>query len=158
MTFLILLNIALLNASNTSTRATVNTYISIGNSQVITMPVSDFRLMNSVEDMWTAGLSTLPVLIMVFSGIWHYAKLSMLGSYVMVLIIVAFFIDIPLPIRHPESINDPVKIYLYVYPAYGFVTLMLRTIASVIMSHVVVGVHNVVIHDKQSNHGEDVLK
>ncbi|EMS12044.1 hypothetical protein KM1_186880 [Entamoeba histolytica HM-3:IMSS] len=78
MTFLILLNIALLNASNTSTRATVNTYISIGNSQVITMPVSDFRLMNSVEDMWTAGLSTLPVLIMVFSGIWHYAKLVIL--------------------------------------------------------------------------------
>ncbi|EMS10978.1 hypothetical protein KM1_061900, partial [Entamoeba histolytica HM-3:IMSS] len=155
MPFLILLNIALFITSNTGTGATVNAYISIGSGQVITMPVSDFGLMNSVEDMWTAGVYPLAVLIMVFSGIWPYTKLvillftwfmpstlvvpkvrgiilkvldalgkwSMLDSYVMVLMIVAFYFDIPLPIRHPESINDPVKINLYVYPAYGFVTL-----------------------------------
>ncbi|GAB1227031.1 hypothetical protein ENUP19_0317G0036 [Entamoeba nuttalli] len=68
--------------------------------------------------------------------LYALSKWSMLDSYVMVLMI----------------------INLYVYLAYEFVTLMLGTIESLIISHVVVGVHNVVLHDKQSNHGEYIFK
>ncbi|GAB1227030.1 hypothetical protein ENUP19_0317G0035 [Entamoeba nuttalli] len=60
--------------SNTGTGATVNAYISFGNRQVIIMPVSDFGLMNLVEDMWTDGVYPHAILIMIFSGIWPYTK------------------------------------------------------------------------------------
>ncbi|ELP95062.1 hypothetical protein EIN_253260 [Entamoeba invadens IP1] len=187
--FVILLGIALFLTSNTGVGATVNAYISIGNENTIVLPVADFGLMNSVKDMWTAKVYPLAILIMLFSGVWPYAKLavllftffmpskivppkvrgyillvldalgkwSMLDSYVMVLMIVAFYFNIPLPIRHGDNVEDPVKINLYVDECYGFVTLLLGTLFSLVLSHVVVGVHNFLQHNPEDNKGKEGL-
>ncbi|BFU23488.1 hypothetical protein EHI8A_065250 [Entamoeba histolytica HM-1:IMSS-B] len=183
---IIFLNIALFITSNTGTGATVNAYIIFGSSNTITMPVQDFGLMNSVKDMWTAGVYPLSILIMVFSGIWPYTKLvmllvvwmipssiikpsvrgiilnvldalgkwSFLDSYVMILMIMAFYFDVPLPIRHPNSVSDPMTIKLYVDPEYGFVTLLLGTLISLLLSHVMVGIHNKILSNPTDNIGE----
>lgn len=187
--FIILLNVALFITSNTGTGATVNAYITV-DGQVISIPVADFGLMNSVMDMWEAKVYPLSVLIMVFSGIWPYLKLavllfcwmipqsivssnkrgvilkvldalgkwSLLDSYVMVLMIVAFFFDVPIPLRHENSVDQPTAVNLYVYPAYGFVSLILGTLFSLLLSHVVVFVHNYLLRRPSDNLGEEAQK
>jgi len=136
------LNFGLFLTSNTGTGATVDAFIDLGNGLIIKLPVQDFGLINSVEDMWEAGVYPLSFLIMLFSGIWPYAKVvvmmvvfflpcsilkpkfrllilrildalgkwSLLDSYVMVLMLVAFYFNVPMEIRHTNIIKEPVTI------------------------------------------------
>ena len=62
-------------------------------------------------------------------------KWSLVDSFVMILMLVAFHFEIAFPTVGPR-VKDPVTVFLYVYPAYGFVTLMLGTVFSLVNSHV----------------------
>ncbi|EAX89982.1 hypothetical protein TVAG_124530 [Trichomonas vaginalis G3] len=62
-------------------------------------------------------------------------KWSLVDSFVMVLMLIAFNFDLYFPIIS-GMIDSPFSIHLWVYPAYGFLTLMLGTVISLALSHV----------------------
>ena len=62
-------------------------------------------------------------------------KWSLVDSFVMVLMIIAFHFHISLPVQNPE-VEEPFAVNLFVYPAYGFVTLAVGTIVSLAISHI----------------------
>src|SRR5690606_28540632 len=72
---LLLLNIALFIASNTSIGASVYIIIDIGQHELKTHSLFNFTLISSIRDMWNARVYALALLIAVFSGIWPYVKL-----------------------------------------------------------------------------------
>ncbi|ELP86097.1 hypothetical protein EIN_327440 [Entamoeba invadens IP1] len=182
---IIFFNIGIFITSNTGIGATVHAYILFGGNNEIQMPVSTFGLVDSVRDMWTAGVYPLSILILVFSGIWPYTKLifllfswftpasilkpsirggilsvldalgkwSFLDSYVMTLMIMAFYFDVPLPIHHPENVSEHISIQLYVDPEYGFTTLLLGTLVSLVLSHFMVFIHNQMMSHPYDNYG-----
>ena len=63
--------------SNTTSAASVV----VGNA----IPVYNFALMNTVEDLWNAGLKPLSVLVFIFSGVYPYFKLLTIVTFSVVL-------------------------------------------------------------------------
>eukprot|EP00949_MAST-11_sp_MAST-11-sp1_P002292 g2292.t1 len=80
---LFLLCSALLTASaNIGVGASVNVDLNLGGIQVPFSDLFTFALANSVRDMYIAGVYPLASIILLFSGIWPYAKfLMMLGCW-----------------------------------------------------------------------------
>lgn len=62
-------------------------------------------------------------------------KWSLADSFVMVLMLIAYHLNIALPIQNKE-VKQPFEINLWVYPAYGFITLCIGTIYSLALSHI----------------------
>jgi len=62
-------------------------------------------------------------------------KWSLVDSYVMILMLIAFYVNIEFP-RVSENVEAPLIINLFVYPAYGFIGLMLGTVVSLAISHI----------------------
>ena len=75
--------IALFISSNSATGASVFVVFDVGRR--IQIPsLFDFGLINSVKDMWEAGVYLLSVIVALFSGIWPYLKLVlMLISFIL---------------------------------------------------------------------------
>jgi hypothetical protein len=65
-------------SGNTTVGASVNVNLQLAELNVTIPPVFDFSLGNSIRDMWSAEVYPLALLILVFSGIWPYAKLVMM--------------------------------------------------------------------------------
>ncbi|KAL7719118.1 Uncharacterized protein QTN25_003494 [Entamoeba marina] len=109
---------------------------------------------------WVIPSSILPGKIrgIVLTVLDVLGKWSMLDSYVMVLMIVAFYMNIPLPIENADSVDDPVLVNLFVYPAFGFVTLLMGTIMALLLSHVQVIVNNILLRNKTDNLGAEANK
>ena len=61
-------------------------------------------------------------------------KWSLLDSFIMIIMTIAFHFDFQFPIIG-DQVKEAFSIVLYVYPAYGFLTLMLATIFSLALSH-----------------------
>jgi hypothetical protein len=157
---------ALFISSNLEIGASVYAVLEIGPlAPVKTKPFFDFTLQNSVQDMWDAKVYTLSVLIAVFSGAWPYLKLLMIGgcwvlpmrvgtrervyqvldalgkwslldSYVMVAMMVAFNFKIFLGER-----NEAIKVTIYTVPGYGFYMFLLCTMGSLVLGHVAIFFH-----------------
>ncbi|KAH0792051.1 hypothetical protein GPJ56_004060 [Histomonas meleagridis] len=66
-------------------------------------------------------------------------KWSLLDSYVMILMLVAFNMKLKIP-EVEDDINGDFTIFLWVYPAYGFVTLMIGTLFSLLLSHIILAI------------------
>lgn len=64
-------------------------------------------------------------------------KWSLLDSYVMTLMLIAFHIKLDFPIVNTEDIHKPTFINIWVYPGYGFITLILGTLMSLAISHII---------------------
>lgn len=63
-------------------------------------------------------------------------KWSLLDSFFMVLMVVGFHFIIHFPIVDPNFIDKENVAYLWVYPAYGFLTLIGGTLFSLALSHI----------------------
>ena len=63
-------------------------------------------------------------------------KWSILDSYVMTLMLVAFHFHIEFPVEKPSEAKDGSIVDVFVYAAYGFVTLITGTIISLCLSHI----------------------
>lgn len=161
--FLVFCNIALFISSNTGNGASVFIKLVVGKKKVGFGSMKDFGLINSVVEMFSNGAPLLGVLIIVMSCLWPYTKLilmlivwvlptsilsekrrkgilnvldtlgkwSLLDSFVMILMIVAFYFEIAIPPPDGTFTAD-----LWVYPAYGFVTLLIGTLFSLANSHI----------------------
>lgn len=75
-------------------------------------------------------------------------KWSLVDSFVMVLMLIAFNFDLYFPIIS-SVITAPFSINLWVYPAYGFLTLMLGTVVSLANSHIMLALERYV--DRNEN-------
>ena len=170
---LLFATIALFISSNTGVGASVFVYLTIGDKEIGLPSLFDFGLINSVTDMWTAGVYPLSILIAFMSGIWPYLKVvlmiccwffptawmksstrgsmlgwldflgkwSLLDTYVMIMMLVAFHFRIDFPVINPDVIETSIRADIYVYPAYGFVSLIVATLISLLMSHIIIGIH-----------------
>jgi len=85
-------------------------------------------------------------------------KWSLLDTYVMIMMLVAFHFNIQFPIVNSEDITKPTAIQIFVYPAYGFLALILGTLFSLIMSHVLLGLHRYVQPDDHMNDCDDAKR
>ena len=181
----IISTIALFISSNSSTGASVFVVFKVGRR--IQIPsLFDFGLINSVRDMWKAGVYPLSIIVALFSGIWPYLKLalmlisfcipaslfskrqrgkilrvldatgkwSILDSYVMTLMLVAFHFHIKFPIVEPSQATENSIIDVFVYAAYGFFTLILGTIISLFLSHIITHLHRNLDEHPDQNKGE----
>ena len=84
-------------------------------------------------------------------------KWSLLDTYVMLMMLVALHFHIVFPVKG-ESVEGPMMIDLYVYPAYGFLTLALGTLVSLIMSHLVLGAHRILERGATDNTVETAVE
>lgn len=64
-------------------------------------------------------------------------KWSLLDSYVMTLMLIAFHIKLNFPIVNTRDIHNPTYLNIWVYPGYGFITLILGTLMSLALSHII---------------------
>lgn len=79
MPLLLLGNIALFISSNASIGAAVEILFTLGTDKTVKTPsLFNFGLINSIRDMWKAGIWPLSILVALFSGVWPYIKLIMM--------------------------------------------------------------------------------
>ena len=181
----IISTISLFISSNSATGASVFVVFDVGR-RVQIPSLFDFGLINSVRDMWKAGVYPLSIIVAVFSGIWPYLKLvlmfisfilpasilsqrkrevilmildatgkwSILDSYVMILILIAFHFNIDIPVVPPSHAEKGANVNVFVYAAYGFFTLILGTIISLILSHIITHLHRGLDEHPDQNKGE----
>ena len=176
---------ALFISSNSGTGASV--YIAFQVGRRIQIPsLFDFGLINSIRDMWDAGVYPLSIIVALFSGVWPYLKLvlmlisfilpsslfskskrgkilwildatgkwSILDSYVMILMLVAFHFHIKFPVVEPSEAEEGSLIDVFVYAAYGFFTLILGTVISLFLSHIITHLHRSLDEHPDQNKGE----
>ena len=76
--FFIASGMLILLGGHVSIGASVIATVHLGKDVVPLPPLFSFSLLNSIHDMWTAGVYPLALLIAVFSGLWPYVKFSLL--------------------------------------------------------------------------------
>lgn len=172
-------------ASNTSVGATVTVRAikhdlgSLDSGADIYLPeVFTFSLGDTVLNMWRAGVYTLALLILLFSGVWPYAKLvamwiswstpgldlrargqflknldafgkwSLLDSFVLMLFMVLFHFEV----RTPEDVSGYGALTVSVHPQRGFFVFLLATVLSMILGHITTGYHH--LHEHRYIFGE----
>jgi hypothetical protein len=81
-------------------------------------------------------------------------KLSILDSYVMILMLVAFHFHIEFPVVPPSEASEGSIIDVFVYAAYGFFTLILGTVISLVLSHIITHLHRSLDEHPDQNKGE----
>lgn len=69
--------------------------------------------------------------------LFELGKWSLIDSYFMILTVVGFHFVIDFPIVHEVTVNNQNILYIWVYPAYGFITLIIATIYSLALSHLI---------------------
>jgi len=188
---LLFVTIAMFISSNTGVGASVLVHMTLGSAREIELPsLFDFGLINSITEMWDAGVYPLSILVAFFSGIWPYLKVvmmilcwffpqawmsektrgkmlewldilgkwSLLDTYVMIMMLVAFHFDIEFPIVNSDDITKPTAVQIFVYPAYGFVSLIIATLVSLIMSHIILGLHRYIQPPTSENDCDDAQR
>ena len=81
-------------------------------------------------------------------------KWSILDSYVMILIIVDFHFHIAFPVIEPSEGDQGSLVDVFVYAAYGFFTLILGTVISLCLSHIITHLHRSLDEHPDQNKGE----
>ena len=149
--------IVLLFSSNVSIGASVDLSLTLGQNTIQLPGLFEFSLGNTVAELYKAGIYPLLFLVVVFSGIWPYAKLllmlrawlktygnvhrreellitldalgkfSLVDTYVLVVMLVAF--------RFHLDVADNLRLQVYVNPEYGFYTFLLATCLSLLLGH-----------------------
>ncbi|ELP83632.1 hypothetical protein EIN_417410 [Entamoeba invadens IP1] len=185
----IFLTFAVFITDKTGIGCAVRVFVLFGNNNKINALVSSYGLMDTVTNMWHAGIYPLAILILLFSCIWPYTKLillfftwttpptimstkvryrilyvldalgkwSFLDSYVMTLMVVSFYFNVPLPIYHPENVTTPMKIQLWVDPEFCFTALVAGTIVTLLLSHVMLYIHEDILSSKTDNIGSEAV-
>jgi hypothetical protein len=154
---LIVATIILLFSSNISVGASVDMSIRVGDTPIHLPGLFEFSLGNTISELFGAGIYPLLFLVVVFSGIWPYAKLvwmffiwnasyrdtlqreqrlltldalskfSLVDTYVLVVMLVAF--------RFHLDLSEELGLDVYVTPEYGFYAFLLATCSSLMLGH-----------------------
>ena len=169
--------IVLLVSSNLSVGASVDLSLRVGTTGSI--PISglfQFSLGNTISELYGAGIYPLLFLVLVFSGIWPYAKLiwmlyiwntsysdphqrkqrlltldalskfSLVDTYVLVVMLVAF--------RFHLDLSQSLGLDVYVTPEYGFYAFLLATCLSLLIGHGMLYFHRSTEHSRYTCYSE----
>jgi hypothetical protein len=128
--------------------------------------------------MWHAGVYALALLILVFSGVWPYAKLvamwvswstpgldlhargqflkkldvfgkwSLLDTFVLMLFMVLFHFEV----KTSDDVSSYGALTVSVHPQRGFFVFLLATVLSMILGHITTGYHH--LHEHRYIFGE----
>ena len=82
-------------------------------------------------------------------------KFSILDTYVMIMMLVAFQFHINLPISNKSLAPDGSVFDVFIYAAYGFVTLITATLVSLTLSHIITHLHRNLDKHPDENTGEN---
>jgi len=189
--FLTFINAVMFVTSNTSIGAQVFVHLTFSDEREVILPsLFNFGLINSVKDMWKAGVYPLSLLVAVFSGIWPYTKLilmvfawslpprylsierrgrllrfldalgkwSLLDSYIMIMMLVAFHFHVEFPVQSVGYVDQPTFVDIFVYPAIGFMLLMFSTLFSLLISHLMSHLNAHVISSGKEDEAPDALR
>jgi len=165
--------IVLFLCSNLSVGASVDLSVQLSQQSIGIPGIFQFSLGNTVSEMYQAGIYPLLILVVCFSGIWPYAKLSLMlyswmrpssdqhdqerrlltldamgkyslvDNYVLILFVVAF--------RFHLGISDNLGIDAYVTPVFGFFSFLFATCLSLVLGHTVLYFHR----KSMQHHAED---
>jgi hypothetical protein len=160
---MVVATIVLLFSSNVSTGASVDLSLRLGENVLYSPGLFEFSLANTVIELYQAGIYPLLFLVVVFSGIWPYAKLlwmlyawvtpyhsthqreerlltldalskfSLVDTYVLVVMLVAF--------RFHLDVSSALGLDVYVTPEYGFYAFLLATCLSLVLGHAMLYFH-----------------
>lgn len=169
----ILGDVAIFLASNIDPRAvSVMVQLVLGQKTIDVGSVFDFGLKSTVVDMWDAGVYTLAVLILFFSGAWPYVKLlSMLLAWVAppkllsvarretILVtldvlgkwsLIDFFVMILMLCAFYFNIyiGQEIAVNVTVLPRWGFYSFLLATMISLGLGHIILACHRLVVEPK----------
>ena len=81
-------------------------------------------------------------------------KFSILDTYVMIMMLVAFHFHVQIPVVIQSLANDGAIIDVFIYAAYGFITLIAGTIISLVLSHIITHLHRSLNSHPDENKGE----
>ena len=81
-------------------------------------------------------------------------KFSFLDSYVMMMMIVAFYFHVEVPLSEQSQAEKGATIDIFSLCAYGFITLIIGTIISLSLSHLITHVHRKLDEHPDQNKGE----
>ena len=81
-------------------------------------------------------------------------KWSILDSYVMILMLVAFHFHIQFPLTEKSEIEKGAIVNVFVHAAYGFLTLIIGTLISLCLSHIITHLHRSLDEHPDQNKGE----
>jgi hypothetical protein len=172
--------IVLLVSSNLSVGASVNLSLRLGDEKHLHLPgLFQFSLANTITEFYRAGIYPLLFLVVVFSGIWPYAKLllmlsawlkphasssareeqlllldalskfSLVDTYVLVVMVVAF--------RFHLDVIESLGFDVFVNPEFGFYSFLLATCLSLLLGHGMLYFHRRESRYQQSDIPEDEM-
>ncbi len=179
---LIIGTVVLLFSSNVSVGASVDMSIRVGETSIQLPGLFAFSLGNTISELYGARIYPLLFLVVVFSGIWPYAKLiwmlyiwsasygdnhrreqrlltldalskfSLVDTYVLVVMLVAF--------RFHLDVSDELGLDVYVTPQYGFYAFLMATCCSLVLGHGMLYFHRKVERSKHRSeiHAEVIEK
>ena len=81
-------------------------------------------------------------------------KFSILDSYVMIILLVAFHFHVDIPISEESQAEKGSVVDIFVYAAYGFITLIVGTLISLSLSHIITHLHRNLDQHPDQNKGE----
>ena len=82
-------------------------------------------------------------------------KFSILDTYVMIMMLVAFQFHINLPVSDKSKAIDGSVFDVFIYAAYGFITLITGTLVSLTLSHIITHLHRNLDKHPDENTGEN---
>ena len=85
-------------------------------------------------------------------------KFSILDTYVMIMMLVAFHFHVNLPVTEKSSAADGSVVDVFIYAAYGFITLITATLVSLTLSHIITHLHRSLDKHPDENKGEKAEK
>ena len=89
------------------------------------------------------------LIVLDVSGKW-----SILDSYVMIMMLVAFHFHVDIPVTEISQAESGAIVDVFVYAAYGFVTLIVGTLVSLILSHIITHLERSLEVHPDQNKGE----
>lgn len=84
-------------------------------------------------------------------------KWSLLDSYVMVLMLIAFNITLTFPVYGDDTSIQPTVLNVWVFPAWGFIALILGTLMSLALSHIICGMNRIAKNHNKDEKNSEVI-
>ena len=81
-------------------------------------------------------------------------KFSILDSYVMIMMMVAFHFHVEVPLSDQSKAKNGALVDIFCLAAYGFITLIIGTLISLFLSHVITHLHRNLDEHPDQNKGE----
>ncbi len=167
MPILLILTTLLFIWSNSSIGASVLLFLQFGKNPASETELKKFGLVDTVVDMWKAGVYPLSILIAAFSGVWPYGKLFLMslclslnqkrlsfkarerilvildtmGKWSLIDAYVLILMFVAFYLEKDQVLGLPVSFNVFAQPGFGIYSFIIGTMASLIFTHFIMHYH-----------------